>query len=615
VHTAAFCVVALVAASATSPALAQFAGAATVADGSSCTAGWFAWPDPSGRALICVGGVYQAVSTSSQWINSGSNIFYNGGNVGIGTTGPLWPLEVVSSSTTWAVGFQNTNSSSPAQAYFAQGAGYGGYIDAGSNASSSTYVLDVNKAGSPYLYVRGDGNVGIGTTAPQHLLTVVDTANADNLWVESNNNNTSLTLNDTASGGREWRIVSGATASIAPASFAIQDVTASNAIRLSINSSGNVGIGTTGPNNKLDIQGGNLSVNSGTTNNSSPSILELGGDTTNFDVFEATSSTLLTINKGGWANVEIVGNVGIGTATPTSPSGFPGIAELYNSSSAAFVANGNGSATEFASSPNGGWVAAGAGLPLRLGANGGEQMRITSAGSVGIGTSAPNATLEIHVGTGMDIGFNGSSSYSHIFSYNDAWSGYQQFDIDGAPLVLNANSGGYVAIDGVIYNPAMPNSPENWPVCFNTSNGQLGYYGACGSSSRRFKHDIQSLGAAQSLDEVLHLRPVSFVYNNDQDPLDQKAHIGFIAEEVNEIDQRLVTFEKDGVTPHGLYYENFTAILAGAVQEIKATLDGDHDTIAGLKSDNDELKAANDNETALIRALTARLDALEAERR
>jgi hypothetical protein len=57
-----------------------------------------------------------------------------------------------------------------------------------------------------------------------------------------------------------------------------------------------------------------------------------------------------------------------------------------------------------------------------------------------------------------------------------------------------------------------------------------------------------------------------------------------------------------------------TPLAIKAVQELKALFDADHNDIAMLKTDNDNLRAANENEAAQIKALTARLDALEAAR-
>ncbi|MEI6345703.1 MAG: immunoglobulin-like domain-containing protein [bacterium] len=90
----------------------------------------------------------------------------------------------------------------------------------------------------------------------------------------------------------------------------------------------------------------------------------------------------------------------------------------------------------------------------------------------------------------------------------------------------------------------------------------------CTSSSRRFKHDIESLTAADGLALVKALRPVSFKFNNDN-----SEHVGFIAEEVSELEPRLTVYEPASTTPHGVRYAEMTAVLAKAIQEQQVQID------------------------------------------
>jgi hypothetical protein len=89
----------------------------------------------------------------------------------------------------------------------------------------------------------------------------------------------------------------------------------------------------------------------------------------------------------------------------------------------------------------------------------------------------------------------------------------------------------------------------------------------CTVSSARYKHNIESLTATSGLALIRQLRPVSFETNDEN-----QARVGFIAEEVNALDPRLVFYEDDGITPRGVRYEEMTAVLAKSVQELDARL-------------------------------------------
>jgi hypothetical protein len=76
------------------PALAQYQSPSTsAAAGGSCSGSNFVFPDANGHILQCVSSVWTAVS-DAVWSVSGSSIYYNGGNVGIGNMGPSYPLDV-----------------------------------------------------------------------------------------------------------------------------------------------------------------------------------------------------------------------------------------------------------------------------------------------------------------------------------------------------------------------------------------------------------------------------------------------------------------------------------------------------------------------------------------
>ena len=91
---------------------------------------------------------------------------------------------------------------------------------------------------------------------------------------------------------------------------------------------------------------------------------------------------------------------------------------------------------------------------------------------------------------------------------------------------------------------------------------------------------------------MLKLNPVSFVYNDDIGV--KGPQVGLIAEQVQQIDPRLVATDPSGV-PFTVKYENLTAILAAAIQALMQKVNDLADTVAGFaeKIVTKELVAVN----------------------
>jgi hypothetical protein len=103
---------------------------------------------------------------------------------------------------------------------------------------------EANPDSSPFV-ITGIGSVGIGTTNPIHKLHLND----------STSNQVALALQNSNTGGNSWLLQSsGGSATNGQGKFSIYDTNASQ-YRLVINSSGDVGIGTTNPTSKLNIVG------------------------------------------------------------------------------------------------------------------------------------------------------------------------------------------------------------------------------------------------------------------------------------------------------------------------------------------------------------------------
>jgi hypothetical protein len=124
------------------------------------------------------------------------------------------------------------------------------------------------------------GNVGIGTASPSAPLEVGNGSNVRGYLKLSNDAVSSpvLQLANGLAGGRTYNLYSGFSAN--SGTLAFSDLTAGNAVRLAIDPSGNVGIGTASTNHKLRVVGGRLAIDTANLGDGFGTFQQLSGSKT-----------------------------------------------------------------------------------------------------------------------------------------------------------------------------------------------------------------------------------------------------------------------------------------------------------------------------------------------
>ena len=234
------------------------------------------------------------------------------GNVGIGTTSPV-DLLAIHNSTAGAVDAQMNFTTS------ATGQGVSDGFRVGWNGAVAQMYLfedaDMRFAtnNAERMRITSAGNVGIGTTSPDTgiKLDVRGVVQAKDSYFNAGLGNTKgYNFHDFGTG---W----GLKGPQNPSRIALFTDTAE---RLTVSSGGNVGIGTTTPLAKLDIQGTQGQLFSVTD--------DLSGDI--FSVADISGVPIMNVNSDGTSYFD--GNVGIGTISPSVPLAVEGVASMGSNS-------------------------------------------------------------------------------------------------------------------------------------------------------------------------------------------------------------------------------------------------------------------------------------------
>lgn len=481
------------------------------------------------------------------------------GNVGIGTTSPATLTAGITAlsisdqggkTTGDKIGELNfvTNDGSFTGTY---ADGIGAAINAVStSATGAAYGLTFTTATTTgsnraeRVRITETGNVGIGTSSPSNPLDIeASTATVDiNMTNTANRAEINLQENGTTKGILQYR---GSTNGTLPSTMRIGTQGSDDLIfntagaeRLRVLGTGNVGIGTSSPDSKVDIEAAN-------------SQLRLtDSDDSKFAEFSYSSGKLVVRNNSTTTTTEQFtldgsGRIGIGTISPseklsiyeatTSSSAIPAV----NLSSLAAATNDRLPAINWSYGLTGTPVFAsldasrasslGGNLLFHTNTTGGtltERMRIDSSGNLLVGTTS------IPDGSANGQSFNGAE-----FRSSRATTAAVQH------------------------------------VKFYNTNGQVGNINTSGSatnyvtsSDARLKHDIVDAPEASDLIDSIQVR--SFKWNAN----DSEQRYGMIAQELVEVAPEAVSVPQDEDEMMGVDYSKLVPMLIKEIQSMRLRL-------------------------------------------
>lgn len=268
-------------------------------------AGQAKWTDPS-----LLGG-------SGLWQSNAPNIYFNTGNIGIGTTTPTSPLTIntLAGNEIEFVGGFNANISAPSQLD----------INSGASTMLNAGSIYLRTASTDRISVLNNGFIGIGTSAPTSNLHVSGLTTTDSLIVNTGAGTIGNVLTDDGTGNGTWQPPVASTSPWTDGGTNIYPTTLTD----------NVGIGTISPGSELEIFGNapELHLYSSQTTSAAAAYLRFGDDSGggftqrgwvglpgSGDYLEIGSPQAIFFNTNFGYRMAItsVGNVGIGTTGPTA---------------------------------------------------------------------------------------------------------------------------------------------------------------------------------------------------------------------------------------------------------------------------------------------------------
>ncbi len=430
--------------------------------------------------------------------------------------------------------------------------------------------------------------------------------------------------------------------------FSIKDVVANTLPLVILQTSGNVGLGTAVPKQRLDVNGNIQISNSGIPMglmtevggftpllNMSLNFRESNKDTAYrgaaFRIDSRDNNPLFQwINRPINSSVEKInmvlteaGNLGIGTKTPATLLDVRGVnvnpaitvGTIGGSLGSVWLGNSNHGLTRDSNNHVIMQTAGLGALIFRNGINPTEKMRITSDGNVGIGTTTPTRPLEVGLpnttlynsirvntnfsaptqNTGFEIRVQDGGNFNSYRMYCSGFYFRLATSVDGfataAVDVFRTFPGGFEPVTDNVVN--LGDAQNRWKNVWSAN-------GTIQTSDARYKTNVSDLN--YGLSAVMKLRPISYQWKDEKMKVGTGTNLGFIAQELETIVPDAVVHtingndKETGAAPaekesYGVKYSELIPVLTKAIQEQQVQIEAQQTQIENQNIEIENLKS------------------------